>query len=383
MGVIRPTVALLAGFPVHLLPGQNLVCKGTYATWLPQLALRLKDAGEFKFHWFIFDRGISSPRIVEAWNQTFHLLPRWKKSVAMVTAYHSERKMIKNQLRELKPSLVHGWGSEDVYGLAATDWPGDSLISMQGLLFACLQAGGGGFFMRCQELYERRVLSRASHLSIESRWGRDQLIVRVPKASIEQIEYGVNPAYLEVERRPSADGNCVYVGSLSKLKGIDTLLSAFSDERLRSIKLHLVGSGPLAPANGDSSSNIIAHGRLPMEEVIKIMRQSWCLVHPTLVDTSPNCVKEARVMGLPVVTTRSGGQQEYVEEGVSGYFHEPGDVEGIILAVLKATASKLQSLEMGAEGRGRCRDDLDHGRTAESFLKLYRKIMQKSPVITT
>jgi glycosyltransferase involved in cell wall biosynthesis len=103
------------------------------------------------------------------------------------------------------------------------------------------------------------------------------------------------------------------------------------------------------------------------------MAKAWCLVHPTRADTSPNCVKEARVIGLPVVTTTEGGQTQYVEHGKSGFIHQPGDVEGLIQGVLTVTRDWETSLAMGAHGQAECRAKLHPTRTATRLLELYQR----------
>jgi glycosyltransferase involved in cell wall biosynthesis len=103
------------------------------------------------------------------------------------------------------------------------------------------------------------------------------------------------------------------------------------------------------------------------------MAKAWCLVHPTRADTSPNCVKEARVIGLPVVTTPNGGQTQYVQHGESGFIHAVGDVEGLIQGVLAAAADRETSLRMGATDQETCRQLLSPARTAERLIHIYQR----------
>jgi glycosyltransferase involved in cell wall biosynthesis len=105
------------------------------------------------------------------------------------------------------------------------------------------------------------------------------------------------------------------------------------------------------------------------------MARAWCLVHPTRADTSPNCVKEARVIGLPVVTTPEGGQTQYVQHGQSGFIHATGDVEGLIQGVLAVTESLETSLKMGTTGQAECRAKLTPKATATRLLAIYQSLL--------
>lgn len=70
------------------------------------------------------------------------------------------------------------------------------------------------------------------------------------------------------------------------------------------------------------------------------MSQAWCLVHLSKADTGPTVVKEARVMGLPVILTDACGSKQYVEHNKSGFIVSPCDIESIVKSVLYIIESK-------------------------------------------
>lgn len=370
----RLRVCLLAPFPVALLPGfGNGISTGHYATWLPPLAKELENAPELDIHWLVCTKEVSRPLEVTAWNQTFHLLPRWKLSAAILTGYWHERRQIAGLLRSLKPALVHGWGMEEGYALAATDWPGRHLVSVQGVLTECCRVARQPMLLRIQAAHERRVLRRVTDLTVESEWGRKRLQPMAQQARIRLLEYGVNPACFEIIRNPMERPLALFVGTLSKAKGIDTLLQAFADPQLRHVDLVLLGDGMGADPGG-LPANVKMLGRRPQAEVFDWMAKAWVLVHPTLADTSPNSVKEARVIGLPVVTTASGGQTRYVEYGLSGVIHPAGDVEALIAGVLMITTSRDHAVACGLHGQTECREALSPARTAAEMWRIFREL---------
>jgi glycosyltransferase involved in cell wall biosynthesis len=108
------------------------------------------------------------------------------------------------------------------------------------------------------------------------------------------------------------------------------------------------------------------------------MSKAWCLVLPTRADTSPNVVKEARVIGMPVITTHNGGQASYVRDGEDGYFVKRGDVDGLIQKIGKVMGSFAKTKEIGDEGKKRYRDLFLVNHTSKSFLKMYKNKMQNS-----
>lgn len=370
-------VALLADFPVHTLPGFDARQTGHHATWLPPLAKELEaHSSNFDFHWITCTKEVAKPTEIHAWGQTFHLLPRRKLSLEILNAFLRERRQISNLLSSLKPDLVHAWGTEQGYALAANDSPFPSLISMQGLLQTYCAAARMPILTRVQALNERRVLRHASHLTVESPWGRDRLSTLAPHANIDLLEYGVDPACFDIQRFSDSASQhlplALFVGSISLLKGIDTLITAFSDPRLRDIELVILGAGNLRIMKRSLPSNVRFLGYLPQADIRQWMAKAWCLVHPTRADTSPNCVKEARVIGLPVITTPNGGQTQYVENGKSGFIHPAADIEGMIKGILCVTASRETSLQMGTYGQAECRAALTANQTATRLLENYQ-----------
>jgi len=103
------------------------------------------------------------------------------------------------------------------------------------------------------------------------------------------------------------------------------------------------------------------------------MEKAWCLVLPTRADTSPNVVKEARVIGLPVITTRNGGQASYVRDGEDGYFVECGDVNGLIGRLETVLGSFSKAKEMGERGKKTFRELFIAKRTGDGFMKMYKE----------
>ena len=49
-----------------------------------------------------------------------------------------------------------------------------------------------------------------------------------------------------------------------------------------------------------------------------LYRESFCLLHPSYIDNSPNSVCEAQLVGLPVVASNVGGVSSLITEGETG-----------------------------------------------------------------
>lgn len=372
-------LALPAPYPVHTLKAfEGAPDPGHHATWLPRISRILEGFDGFDIHWITCTKRVGQPQTVEERGQTFHLIPRGSLAAAMLTAFRRERRTVARILKALQPDLVHAWGTEEGYGYVATDWRGPSFVSIQGILTVCCRACPQPWLMRFQARHERRVLAEAHFITVESDWGREHLRSLAPHARIELLEYGVDDAFFHIRHRPAKRPLVLFIGTLSRLKGVDVLLEAFQDPRLARVDLALLGDGPLRQSDEGPPPNVRFLGHRPRSEVLDWMARAWCLVHPTRADTSPNVVKEARVAGLPVITTPDGGQTQYVEDGVSGWLVDIGDPKGLVQAILSLVSDPAVGIRMGGAGQEWCRSRLGKEALSAELRRTYRAAIEAS-----
>lgn len=169
----------------------------------------------------------------------------------------------------------------------------------------------------------------------------------------------------------------LFVGTVCPQKGIQDCVAAFRDPRLTNARLEVYGSGHpryLESLKKISPANVIWKGRQDPETIVTALEAAWGLVLPTRADTSPNVVKEARVVGLPIITSRQGGQTEYVVDDEDGFLVPCGKASRLAEALVNLSANFKQVERMGKLGAFRYRDRLTSVRTAASFLCLYQKV---------
>ena len=116
----------------------------------------------------------------------------------------------------------------------------------------------------------------------------------------------------------------LFVGRISKEKGIETLLKAW--EQL-SLPLHVVGDGPLLSKIQSVESRLVtSFGHMSSKNVGEKMAQSSFLVMPSeWYEGFPMVLVEAFAHGLPVVASRLGGMEEIVEDGKTGLHFDAGN----------------------------------------------------------
>jgi glycosyltransferase involved in cell wall biosynthesis len=85
-------------------------------------------------------------------------------------------------------------------------------------------------------------------------------------------------------------------------------------------------------------------------------------------------VKESRVIGLPVITTRCGGQSDYIEDGRNGFMVEPRDVATLTDRLHRLLSNAEYCRARGADGWEKDRAFFRPELTAGRFSDLYRDL---------
>jgi len=370
---------MLCNFPLHTLKNSPIrFLKGQHATsWLVDLPEAFSRAQGPEMHWITVSDQVDKKFTFPANGGLFHVLPTSKQGRA-ASFFLQDRRRIQACLQEVRPDVVHGWGTEDVYALAAVRSGRPNIVSMQGILSKIVLKSWmhpREYFQAILELY---CLRKAQVITTESEWGAAVVRRRRGNKSVEVVEYGVQKTFFSTQWKPADEKNLtIFVGTIRAGKGIQDLVEAFRDPALSGSELVVVGGveGKWAKKLQRSApANVHWLGRKTAEETAQYMAKAWCLALPTRADTSPNVVKEARVIGLPVITTRNGGQASYVKDGEDGFFVECGDIKGLVQKLRIVLGSLATTEKLGKVGQQRYRNLFTADQTANRFQSLYRKV---------
>ena len=371
---------MLCNFPLHTLKNSPIrFLKGQHATsWLVDLPEAFSKIQGLEMHWITLSDQVEKEMTFPVDGAFFHVLPTSKKGRA-ASFFVQDRRRIKECLNKLRPDVVHGWGTEDVYALAAVTSGYPHLISMQGILSALILKSWMHPREYFQALLEIWCLRKAQLVTTESKWGATMVQRRRGSQPIEIVEYGVRNNFFSVKWSPEKDRPyAIFIGSIVPRKGIEDLVEAFRNLKKEGYLLKVIGQAKskyLSILQKRAEGTVDWLGEQPAELVQGEMSRAWCLVLPTRADTSPNVVKEARVIGLPVITTRNGGQASYVQDGEDGYFVECGDVKGLVQKLRIVLGSLATTKKLGELGRQRYRDLFTADQTANHFKGLYWKML--------
>ncbi len=370
----KKKIAILGNFPAWIIDPTLQSPGGHYAVWLVSLYDALASmTNRYEIHWVVMGKYIRKAKIIESNRQFFHLLPAYSLTLAQRTYYLRERFLIGRELKRIKPDLVHAWGTETFYALAGKSFKGSKILSMQGILTACCKRAEIPSFQVRQSRFEPATMKSYRHITAESEWGIDRCRELAPNSIMHLWDYSANKLFYEGSRCISPKPSCLLAGTNTPLKNAICAIEAFSRPELSHITLYLAGIAENEYKN--LPANIIPLGRVSREEIKQKLSSTWCLVHPSLADSCPNIVKEARVMGVPCVVTTECGAKQYVVDEKSGYVIPVKNSDALAKAVLKITESRETSLRMGAYDHDRCRELLSEHTMINKLVKLYEQVL--------
>lgn len=147
----------------------------------------------------------------------------------------------------------------------------------------------------------------------------------------------------------------LYVGRLSRHKGVHILITAFKGLPFPDASLHIIGWGDFENSLRETSKGddrIHFHGKMPLDMLADQYANADVTVVPSICfENSPYAVYESFCMGTPVVGSRIGGIPELIEDGHNGLLSEAGSVEELRtnLRGLIEDKEKLKNLKEGAK----------------------------------
>jgi glycosyltransferase involved in cell wall biosynthesis len=151
---------------------------------------------------------------------------------------------------------------------------------------------------------------------------------------------------------PAENGYLLYVGQLSRYKGVDVLIDAY--RRLPSPPpLVLLGTPhPTSPAADSLPSGVTMRTSVAHRSVIAAMVRAACVVVPSVgPDSLPMTVSEAQNCGIPVIASAIGGIPEQIVDGKTGWLVPPADEQALADRLAELLASGGRARAMGQAGR--------------------------------
>jgi len=207
-----------------------------------------------------------------------------------------------------------------------------------------------------QEIHRLLLKKVAAYIAPSESIKRDFTNQRPISSQIRMIYNGIEPAKYE----PIKNFNRIlYVGRLSKEKGIDVLLKAINKikKEIPNIKVDIVGDGPEAEHLKSLSESlnlqntVFFSGKVEKDKVNDYYNKCTFLVLPSVCPESFSLVGiEALNIGRPVIGSNLGAIPEWLIDMKCGFLFNPGDVDNLVEKSLTLLKNKTMLLNMSKYG---------------------------------
>jgi len=322
-------------------------------------------------------------------------------------------------VREHRPDIIHVHGSERFFGLVAEKTEIPVVVSIQGILTACLTHFFDGLsgsdvlrdclttgFVKGQRgrfvhdylamwrgaRQERRILRVVTAVLGRTSWDREMSERLCPQAAYYEGPEVIRAAFHRCAWSPrSGDPVVTAVASGAPYKGLETLLESLA--LLRSggherAELRVVGSlaetamWPVLDRRvrklglGDA---VRWRGLLSPEDLVGELLAASVFVCSSHIENSPNSLAEAMLVGVPCVAAAVGGVPSVVTHGVDGLLFEDGAAAQLRDHIVALHADRTLSERISARARQSARRRHDGRRAARLTEEAYRSVVGGPP----
>lgn len=172
----------------------------------------------------------------------------------------------------------------------------------------------------------------------------------------------------------------LYIGRLSKEKGLDTLVRAVQKSK---VNLKIAGTGPDEQLLKDY---VLKHGMYNVEfmgfvtgnQKRNLIEKSLSTLIPSeWFENFPISAVESMAMGTPVIASRIGGLPEVVEDGKTGLLFEPGNVDDLAGKLSKIWHNPELAQEMGAQAKVHAQNRFSPEAHYQNLMAIYNEAIDR------
>lgn len=207
-----------------------------------------------------------------------------------------------------------------------------------------------------------------------------------PEHKLTQHSIGIDLQRFTQHKQESDAPNLLFVGRLTEKKGCTYLLQAMKQlaSRYPEMQLTIVGDGSLKKTLQEEaesySLNVEFVGKETAEQIRERLAKAWLFVAPSITADNGDAeglgmvFLEAQALHTPVVSFRSGGVVEAVEDEVTGLLCEEKDVATLAENIASLLKSETLRREFGARGRARVEQRFDIRKQCRLLETIYDEV---------
>ena len=323
-----------------------------------------------------------------AGNIYFHsvLVPKWGW---MRGAYVGCVRALSRKLREIKPELVHGQGTERYSALAAVFSGFPNVLTIHGnmRLVAKVNRAKPFSFAWLAARLETFTLPRSDGIVCISTYTQHNVAGLARKTWV--VPNAVDGSFFDLVLKPAELRQILCVAHISVRKNQVQLIRAL-DPLAAKEKFELVfygGANRKDPYVEDFFALLKDRpwcryaGFADRSGLKAALASSTASVLPSLEDNCPMSVLEAMAAGVPVAAAKVGGVPDLVTPGVDGLLFDPEQLDSIRSAVSEILTDQPRAAQLARMGKETALRRFRPNIIARRHLEIYHEVLGRRPKV--
>jgi glycosyltransferase involved in cell wall biosynthesis len=259
----------------------------------------------------------------------------------MRTGYQGCVRAIRARLREIRPDIVHGQGTERECGISAVFSGFPSVLTIHGnmrMIAQVKQSAPFSFYWLAAKL-EAYTIPRVDGVVCISHYTRELVEARARKTWV--VPNAVDAAFFALARDAVTPPRILCVGNVDERKNQNAFLRAMdAAHQPGKFELRFLGRVARDDPYGREFFELVEarpwchyDGFVDRAGLRECLRTAAALALPSLEDNCPMVVLEAMAAGVPVAAARVGGVPDLMSHGETGLLFDPLDLPAMAAAV--------------------------------------------------
>jgi glycosyltransferase involved in cell wall biosynthesis len=365
-------------------------------TWISNLAAELSQNPSLELHVITHHSKIVKEQSVKNNNITFHVIKyaypytsrgfnklfRWD----ILTLYTGFISRAVKLINDIKPDIIHAWGTEGAYALTACKTRYPSMVSMQGVISAIYKESFSLPYLM-QKWLEQKAIKEHRYFDCRTDFDKKFVLSVNPDARIFFIPRAINRSFFLKQWSPVIAPSLLFIGSVTKIKGIETLICALPKviEKFPSLKLRIIGGSKTRYNDHlkiiinklNLNEHIIWLGFQVSKFIANELMQTTIYVLPSFIENSPNSLAEAMAIGTPCVASNAGGIPSMIKNNEDGIIFEKGDPEDLAKKILIVLDNNTLQQKLSKNAREAARERNFPTSIAVKAVHAYESIIQE------
>lgn len=344
-------------------------------------------------------------------NRISDIIERWQHKI------DNENQIAKllTAINDYEPDLIQIFGTESAFGIISRYIKIPVIIHLQGIINPCLNAwmipglnnslilkkSNLSFFLRGAGLYhdyyrfkkmakrELQIFSNCNYFLGRTSWDKQMCKLYAPHAQYYHCDEVIRESFYETKWELPKNNKLIIASTINSniYKGLDVILKTAiilknhtslefiwdvygiteSDEYSKIVS-ELV--------QADFSSNFIQLKGLTTEKnLIDGLCNSNLFIHCSYIDNSPNSICEAQLIGLPVISTNTGGVSSLITHGENGFLVPANEPQLMASQIIEMSTNEIILKKISQNSRIEALKRHDRLKIKNDLLEIYKSIV--------